>query len=263
MPYFEKVTSANHPFFEKKDLKMYYEDIGVGDPVIFMHGSFSRGIIAFAAQIQKFQFSFRGIYPDLRGHGRTEAASMNWSTPVLAEDIIDLMDALDIERAHIVGHSMGADAAMYCAINHPDRVKTMTSISSGGSPNPDVRAYLEKYLPENIDRVKYGSFIEFLKNDFRPAHGGNWEDFIRETVKTGDNYPGFSDTDLRNITAPFLLIYGSEDNLIREEEIERLRRNIADFTEAEIKGAKHFPHISGKNSEEVNKILTDFLKHNQ
>jgi len=136
------------PYFEKNDLKMFYEEIGTGEPVIFMHGSFSRGIIAFASQIQKFQFSFRGIYPDLRGHGRTEAASMSWKTPLLSEDVIDLMDHLGIEKAHIIGHSMGADAAMYCAFRHPERVKSMTSISSGGCPNADVKAYLEKYCPE-------------------------------------------------------------------------------------------------------------------
>ncbi|MCL2549770.1 MAG: alpha/beta hydrolase [Methanimicrococcus sp.] len=248
------------PYFEKNDLKMFYEDIGTGAPVIFMHGSFSRGIIAFASQIQKFQFSFRGIYPDLRGHGRTEAASMNWTTPLLAEDIIDLLDHLGIEQAHIIGHSMGADAAMYCAFHHPDRVKTMTSISSGGCPNADVKAYLEKYCPENIDCVKYCDFIEFLKADFEPAHRGNWEDFLRETIKIGEKYPDFSDEELQRITAPFLLIYGSDDILIKIEEIERLRRNIPNFTEVKIEGAKHFPHVTGNNAEEVNDILFEFLK---
>ena len=239
---------------------MFYEDIGTGEPVIFMHGSFSRGIIAFASQIQKFQFSFRGIYPDLRGHGRTEAASMNWITPVLAEDVIGLMDHLGIEQAHIIGHSMGADAAMYCAFNHPGRIKTMTAISSGGTPNADVKAYLEKYCPEKIDRVKYHDFIEFLKKDFEPAHRGNWEHFLMETMKTGEKYPNFSDEELRKIAVPFLLIYGSEDILIKKEEIERLRKNISDFTEVKIEGAKHFPHVVGNQAEEINDILFKFLK---
>lgn len=249
------------PYFEKNDLKMYYEEIGTGDPVIFMHGSFSRGIIAFASQIQSFQFSFRSIYPDLRGHGRTESPRTEWTTPDLAEDVIDLMDALGIEKAHIVGHSMGADAAMYCALNHPGRVRTLTSISSGGSPNPDVKAYLEKYRPEKMDYAKYGRFIEFIQQDFYPAHRGNWEQFLLQTIKTGEKYPDLTEEDLRKITAPFLLIHGSEDVLIKEYEMEKLRRNVPNFTAAEIKGAKHFPHVVGKNAAEVNDILISFLKN--
>lgn len=259
---FIRNSEKTMPYFEKDDLKMYYEDIGTGDPVIFMHGSFSRGIIAFASQIQRFQFSFRCVYPDLRGHGRTESPFTEWMTPDLAEDMIDLMDALEIEKAHIIGHSMGADAAMYCALNHPDRVKTMTSISSGGSPNPDVKAYLEKYCPENIDYEKYGSFIEFLKRDFYPAHSGNWEQFLLQTIKTGEKYPDLTDEEQQKIKVPFLLIYGSEDRLIKEDEIERLRRNVPNFTEVKIEGAKHFPHIVGKNAVEVNDILIRFLKNN-
>ena len=99
-----------------------------------------------------------------------------------------------------------------------------------------------------------------MKKDFEPAHRGNWEDFLLETIKIGEKYPDFSDEELQQITAPFLLIYGSEDILIKKEEIERLRNNIPDFTEVKIEGARHFPHVIGNNAEVINDILFEFLK---
>ncbi|ULQ60497.1 alpha/beta hydrolase [Brucepastera parasyntrophica] len=107
------------PYIKINDLNMFYEDIGIGEPIIFIHGSLSRGITAFASQIQAFQFSNRCLYPDLRGHGNTSGGEYRWTSPQLAEDIILFMDRLNIPRAHLVGHSMGGDIAMYCAILEP------------------------------------------------------------------------------------------------------------------------------------------------
>ena len=59
------------PYVSLKDLKLYYEELGRGETVLFLHSHFSRGILAFGAQIQPFQGKYRCIIPDFRGHGRS------------------------------------------------------------------------------------------------------------------------------------------------------------------------------------------------
>jgi pimeloyl-ACP methyl ester carboxylesterase len=248
------------PYINNEGMNMFYEDIGVGEPVVFIHGSFSRGIIAFASQIQKFQFAHRCFFPDLRGHGRTSAKDMHWNTPQLADDVIFLMDQLGIAKAHVVGHSMGGDIAMYCAVKYPSRMITLTSIGSGGAVNNDITSYMELYNPEKIDMVKYHNFIESIKKDHFMAHNGDWETFLNETIINCAKYPDFTDADLQKITAPFLLIYGERDAMVKSEEINRLERNIEIFTALKIEGAGHFPHMIGKKGEEVNNYILDFLK---
>ena len=55
------------PYVSLKDLKLYYEELGRGETVLFLHSHFSRGILAFGAQIQPFQGKYRCIIPDFRG----------------------------------------------------------------------------------------------------------------------------------------------------------------------------------------------------
>lgn len=253
------------PYVKKEDFNMYYEEIGAGNgaPIIFLHGSFSRGILAFAAQMQFFQFTNRCIYPDQRGHGRTEAEPFAWEEPQLADDVFFLMDELGIDKAHLVGHSLGGDVAMYCGVKNASRFHTITSISSGGVPNDDVIKYMGKYRPERIDRNKYADLIRSIKTDHAPAHGGDWETFLEVTVENTERYPDFTDGDLKRITAPFQFIYGELDAMIQEDEIKRFERNISDFTVHKVMNAGHFLQMTGKQHGQVTEMLATFFRGNE
>ncbi len=245
------------------DIRLYYEDHGKDEPVIFIHGSFSRGDSTFTAQIPVFSRSYRVICPDLRGHGRTIAASPHWTTPQLADDIIYLLDELHIPKAHIVGHSMGGDVAMYCAIRHSERVATATSIASTGVANDGVKRYVREFHPEKLCKDRHGKFVERLRNDHALAHKGKWEDFITETIKNCELYPNFTKAELAAISMPFLLIYGYSDSLIDPEEITELKDNIRSFTAHAIKDADHYLHMPNRQCDTVNKVLLDFFTANK
>ena len=111
------------PYVQLDDLEMFYEKMGIGDPVIFLHSGYSRGILAFASQMLDFQRQYTCYFPDFRGHGRTRCESLAWSTPQIANDIIRFMDALGIVKAHLIGYSLGASVAMYVAVNAPERLR--------------------------------------------------------------------------------------------------------------------------------------------
>ncbi|HEX3044248.1 MAG TPA: alpha/beta hydrolase, partial [Bacillota bacterium] len=127
------------PYIHGNGINLFYEDIGVGEPLIFLHGSFSRGIISFSAQMMDFQSDYRCIFPDLRGHGRTVTDDLNWDLPDLADDIIWLMDQLHIQTASVIGFSLGGYLAYYCASRYPERFKVMISIGSNANYNDDTR----------------------------------------------------------------------------------------------------------------------------
>lgn len=241
------------------DLNMFYEDIGLGETVIFLHGSLSRGIPTFAAQIQAFQNSHRGIYPDLRGHGNTSCPDPSWTPGRLADDVVALMDELKIPQAHVVGHSMGGDVAMYCAINHPSKILSVVSISSAGAVNESVTKYLERFDPRNMDRIRHRRWIETIQKEHFAAHGGDWEAFLSRTISNCNTYPDFSEEELRRITVPLMLIYGSRDEMIKPDEIRRLAANIAGLTVKVLEGAGHFPHVIGQRCTEVNQIIKNFI----
>ena len=73
---------------------------------------------------------FRVLTYDLRGHGYSDVPPSGYSPDAMAQDLLELLDALEIERPVIVGHSYGADIALYFAARHPERVAEVIAIES-------------------------------------------------------------------------------------------------------------------------------------
>ncbi|PYQ07359.1 MAG: hypothetical protein DMF83_09635 [Acidobacteria bacterium] len=109
--------------------RMHYEDHGHGEPVVFLHGftldsrmwDLQRGIAK----------KHRMIVADMRFHGRSEAPEDSTFTPAqAAEDVRALLDHLKIQRAHLVGLSMGGGYALETALRYPERISSLTLASS-------------------------------------------------------------------------------------------------------------------------------------
>jgi pimeloyl-ACP methyl ester carboxylesterase len=84
---------------------------------------------------------FRMLTYDLRGHGLTETPPSGYSPDGMAEDLLDLLDALEVERPVVVGHSYGADVALYLAARHPERVSEVIAIESALPAMEQVRRH--------------------------------------------------------------------------------------------------------------------------
>ncbi|MDD3380185.1 MAG: alpha/beta hydrolase [Rugosibacter sp.] len=113
-----------------------YHDVGSGDPVLMIHGS-GPGVTAFAnwrLSMPVLAKNFRVIAPDMAGFGYTERppgakyTMQNWVSHALG-----LLDALKIERAHVVGNSFGGGLALAMAIRAPERVNRMVLMGSAGT----------------------------------------------------------------------------------------------------------------------------------
>ena len=94
-----------------------------GFPVVFVHGNCSSSYF-YDALLRRLPSGFRGIAPDLRGYGETEPQPIDATRGMRdwSDDVVALLDALELNRALFVGHSMGGGVVMQLAIDHPDRV---------------------------------------------------------------------------------------------------------------------------------------------
>jgi pimeloyl-ACP methyl ester carboxylesterase len=115
------------------DITVHVRDTGSGTPVVLLHGWPDTGDL-WRHQVPALTASgYRVITPDLRGSGRsgkpTDLAA--YAPPVLVGDILGVLDALDIDRAHLVGHDWGAAIAWMAATLAPGRIASMTALSVG------------------------------------------------------------------------------------------------------------------------------------
>jgi pimeloyl-ACP methyl ester carboxylesterase len=116
------------------DIELYYETVGEGDPILFIHGlgSSSRD---WELQTGYFAQQYQVVTVDIRGHGRSDKPSGRYSVPLFARDVTALIQALGVTPVHVVGISMGGMIGLQLAVDAPDLVKSLVVVNAG----PDLR----------------------------------------------------------------------------------------------------------------------------
>jgi pimeloyl-ACP methyl ester carboxylesterase len=105
---------------------IYYRDIGErSEPVLLLHGFPETGD-AFAQAAVRLGKRYRVIVPDLRGAGLSQRAASGYEKKTLATDVKELIDHLGIDRAHVIGHDIGARIAYAFAVQYPERLLSLT-----------------------------------------------------------------------------------------------------------------------------------------
>jgi haloacetate dehalogenase len=140
---------------------------GAGDPVMLLHG-YPQNHMTWAAVAPRLAQSFDVIVPDLRGYGDSDAppddaAHTTYSKRTMARDIVGLMDALGLERAHVIGHDRGARVAYRLALDHPARVARLGICRSGAHG---------RFLGSVERRARHGSLSLDLSRPARPCRSG-------------------------------------------------------------------------------------------
>jgi valacyclovir hydrolase len=202
MPYAELNTGV----------RLHYEDVGDGVPVIAIHGWIGTARDHLGHVIDWLSNDYRVIAPTLRGYGLSRPPERDFPNNFYerdAGDIIALMDALDIERAHIMGYSDGGEVTLIAAGTHPARFYSAATWGSTGYFLPELRAVAQRSAPAT-----------FLIND--PAlceqHGitnpkGYVADWIRAFTFMVDRGGDVSLHLAPNMTMPVLLMLGDKDTL--------------------------------------------------
>lgn len=118
------------PILNLDDIDLYYEVVGEGAPLLFVHGlgSSSRD---WEKQVGFFANRYQVITFDVRGHGKTSKPPGPYSIPLFAEDTAKMLKALKVGPAHVVGISLGGMIAFQLAISQPEVVKSLVIVNSG------------------------------------------------------------------------------------------------------------------------------------
>jgi pimeloyl-ACP methyl ester carboxylesterase len=111
-------------------LRIHYQQIGTGPDLVMVHGITGNLAVWHLNIVPALCDRFRVLTYDLRGHGYTDAPVSGYTPDDMAADLLGLLDALEIERPAIVGHSYGADVALYFAARYPDRVGEVIAIEA-------------------------------------------------------------------------------------------------------------------------------------
>ena len=165
-------------FAEAGGMRLHYYDAGTGSPVVLLHGG-GPGASAwsnFGGNLPVFAERFRTLMVDQPGFGKSGKPPVTGSYFTFSADALAaLLDTLGIERAHLVGNSLGGGTAVRFALNHPDRAGRLVLMGPGGlslnvfSPDPTegVKRLMEFAAPPGPTREKLAAFLRTLVFDQR------------------------------------------------------------------------------------------------
>ncbi len=135
-----ELGGAEHRFAELDGLRVHYAEAGGGDPVLLLPG-WPQHHAMWAPVIAGLADRFRVIAPDLRGFGWTDAPGAGYDGETFARDQVELLDALGIERAFVIGHDWGGWTALLLGIHHSDRVRRIIALDTAhpwAGPRPEL-----------------------------------------------------------------------------------------------------------------------------
>jgi pimeloyl-ACP methyl ester carboxylesterase len=120
--------------------RLYYEEAGQGPPVVFVH-EYAGDYRTWEPQMRHFARSHRCVTYSQRGYPPSDVPDDpdKYSQDHFRDDVIAVMEALKIDKAHVVGHSMGAATALHVGIKHPGRCISVTAAGCGYGSSPDPK----------------------------------------------------------------------------------------------------------------------------
>lgn len=191
------------PKVKVNDINMYYEIHGEGEPFIMIQG-LGVDIDVAAPIISEFAKKYKVIAFDNRGVGRTDKPDMHYSVEMMAEDTIGLMNALDIQSAHIIGASMGSRIAQALAEKYPERAKSLIlHVAAARVPHKEnLGATIAMWL--TLIMIKLGQVEKTLSSKYPPTRKSLLRQFNANVEFDGRN-------SLSKIQAPTLIVNGTKD----------------------------------------------------
>jgi len=232
------------------DAQLYYEIHGAGEPILFVHGG--GGSIAGSwpsAYVTEFSRDFRVILADSRGHGRTADGTGPITYGRLTFDAVRLLDHLGIDRAHVVGHSMGAITGLHLLVDFPDRVRTVTLLAGAYHvDNYRPEAYVD--MKRELDAVIRG---EKLKSRWasRPV---SVLKKLRDSLLNG---PMFRLQVLETIDRPTLIVAAGQDTFFAPLVAEKMHAHIKESELIVFPDATHRVQVT--NVKELVPAIRDFI----
>jgi len=265
--------------------RVVYRIAGQGPPVVLIHGMLnsSRHWESVALQLAEH---YTVVAPDLIGHGDSATPRGDYSLGAHAASIRDLLAVIGIERASIVGHSLGGGVAMQFFYQFPQRVERLVLVSSGGlghrvSPmlrtaalpgvsgllsaaaNPRLLGALRDIGGRMRERgLRQGVYVQALARALRPLEQPGAREAFLQTLRAVIDVHGqrVSATDRLYLleSMPTLIVWGERDNTIPLGHARSTHEAIPHSHFKTLPGAAHFPNL--EDPEGLARALLDFLQ---
>lgn len=264
------------PYTKNQDTTLYYEEYGEGEPLVLIIGlgGASESWLFYANRLKE---RYRVICPDNRGAGKSDKPDETYTVPIFSQDLLAIFDHAGIDKAIVVGLSMGGLIAQEFYHQNPDRVSALVLSSTGIGPNdpafinPPARvneilqqhkrtpnakdysdfvsifyhaSYLEK-MPKLLEKIE-----EYMEHDHQPPHA-----YHRQLEACYTHPP--NSTRLANIKVPTLVIHGSDDQLWPLPNAYYMQKNIPNCQLHVVPDAGHMLFI--EQAETFYQALNSFL----
>jgi pimeloyl-ACP methyl ester carboxylesterase len=243
-----KPLAMEHRYYERGATCIYYQVAGAGPPLVLVHG-LSASTRWWARNVGALARRFRVYVVDLIGFGGSRDGE-----PFVLErasaQLADWMEHLGIERANLVGHSMGGFISVDLAADHPHRVDKLVLVAAAALPLG--RGYVRHSLGlvRGIRHLPL-SFLPILITDaYRAGPKTIWK-AAQELLST-DIAPK-----LARIEAPSLLLWGANDTIVPPDIGRGLERDLPNARLVMLQGAGHNPMWDRPH--EFNRLVLDFL----
>ena len=265
------------------DWNIHYHEAGTGHPLVLLHGSGpgASGWSNFSGNIAGLSRHFRVLAVDMPGWGASDPCTIDHLDHGKAA--LQFMDTLGIEKAAVVGNSMGGINALRLATEHPDRVSHLITMGAavnrgprlfgpGDGPSEGLKILIEAYRNPSADTMR--RLVEIMCFDKRyadeelcrkrseaaraqPVHLKNFLDGLAK----GGPVPQIATLEqLMTIKAPSLLIHGRDDRVVHYEHSLVLVSHIPNSRLVLLNRCGHWAMI--EHAEEFNRLVIDFIKHN-
>lgn len=236
-------------------------------PVVVLSNSLGATHHMWDAQIGELESRFRVVRYDTRGHGDSPVPDGPYSIDDLADDLVALLDRLDIERAHVVGLSLGGMTAMRVAARNPERTARIALLCTGPHlPPPENWSQRAAQVREHGTRSVAAAVVErWFTPEYLDAHPQARAEYERMIAATpADGYAGcceaIAELDLRRqlstITASALAIAGADDPATPPEMLEGI---VAAIPDARLLTVEHAAHLA--NVEQPGVVTDALIQH--
>ncbi len=255
-------------------MQLHFKQLGRGEPLILLHGLFGSsdnwlGVASILAQ------NYHLFFLDLRNHGQSPHSDET-SFPRMAADVVEFMDAQKLDRANVLGHSLGGKTAMQLALDFPSRVEKLIVVDialRAYSPsehekifqalltldlkNFQTRTQIEEALAPEIPDLGLRRFLlKNLKTPASPSSSFTWKMNLSGLFKNSPKIyePIIYQTPFEN---PALFLRGGKSRYVSDEDIPGIKKMFPQAKIETIARAGHWVHADAP--EEFISLISSFL----
>ena len=274
MAFTEEATSK---FVQAGTVKLRYHEAGRGPTLIMIHGGGpgAGGWSNYRRNVDHFAERFRVILPDLPGFAKSDKPKIEGGIlTFMAKAIKDLMDALDISRAHFVGNSLGGATTMKLAVDYPDRADRLVLMGAPGlalftpQPSEGIKHLISYYDPPGPSMEKLRSFLNVMVYDSSALtdqlikeryEASTQPDLVANPIMSRSTAARFEPIwrDVARIKHKTLLVWGRDDRTVTLDHSFFLLNQLENVRLHVFSKCGHW--AQWEKAAEFNRLVTDFL----